>query len=92
MPSCNGSLAFFTEYLVTMTRLHPDLRSLLDEIEAFCKMTGDSPTQFGLKAMHDSHFVSRLRQGRDIRHKTEDKVRKFIRNKTVAAKRFNGHE
>lgn len=52
--------------------------TLLDEIEAFLKATGMSATAFGTKVLNDPPFVQQLRDGRDPKMSTAEKVRSFI--------------
>jgi hypothetical protein len=73
-----------------MKKLHPTVTSLLAEIEDFCRLTKTNPTQFGLRVMHDSHFVGRLKSGRSPELETIDRVRNYMKRKTIAAKPFNG--
>lgn len=51
---------------------------LLVEIENFLDASGMSPTAFGSEALNDPPFVSQLRQGRDVKVSTVDRVRAFI--------------
>jgi hypothetical protein len=55
----------------TADSVHP----LLREIEAFLEDTGMTPTAFGLQVMGDKGFVHRLREGRDFRNSTEQRIR-----------------
>lgn len=55
-----------------------DRDRLLAEIEAFLKSEGMNPTDFGRGALNDTAFVSRLRNGSDVRSKTAAKVREFM--------------
>jgi hypothetical protein len=64
-----------------MAKLDP----LLAEIEKFLKKRKISPTLFGKMALNDPRFVFQLRDGRDYRRSTEDRVRSFIRS-TAGAK------
>lgn len=52
--------------------------ALLIEIENFLDASGMSPTAFGSEALNDPPFVSQLRQGRDVKVSTADRVRAFI--------------
>ncbi len=52
---------------------------LLAEIEDFCRLHGLSETRFGELALRDKPFVSQLRQGRDLRTSTAEKLRQFMR-------------
>lgn len=49
--------------------------ALLQEIEAFCAKHGFSDWQFGEMALRDKHFVRQLRDGRDLRMSTVERVR-----------------
>lgn len=51
---------------------------LLSEIEAFCSFHELSEWQFGEMAMNDRHFIRQLREGRDVRVSTVERVRQFI--------------
>lgn len=53
---------------------------ILTEIETFMANEGISPRQFGIRAMGDSGFVYRLRQGLDIKARTLDRVRAFMQD------------
>lgn len=50
----------------------------LQEIEAFLRAHAMSAGRFGVLAMNDSGFVHRIRDGKDVRLKTMDKVRDFM--------------
>ena len=52
---------------------------LLSEIEDFCRLRSLSETRFGELVLRDKPFVSQLRQGRDLRASTADKLRQFMR-------------
>jgi hypothetical protein len=55
--------------------------TLLDEIEAFLRLTGMKPTRFSALATSDRHFVRHLRIGkRNVWPHTAAKVRSFMRN------------
>lgn len=60
--------------------IHPVIRELLDEIDAFRDLTGMSATAFGTEALNDSKFLSDLRAGRLPSVATMDKVRNFMRH------------
>ena len=53
---------------------------ILAEIEKFLNRTGMSPTRFGEKTMNDRALVMRLRDGRDLKLSTAEKLRAFMRN------------
>lgn len=52
---------------------------LLNEIEDFLKSSGMSATAFGTAALNDPPFVQQLRNGRDIKMSTAERIRAFIR-------------
>lgn len=52
--------------------------TLLQEIEAFLNRTGMSATAFGAKALNDPPFVQQLRDGRDPKMSTVDRIRDFM--------------
>ena len=54
------------------------LTSLLDEIEAFLLETGMKKTVFGLGAVKDGKFVTRLRSGAGVTLATADRVRAYM--------------
>ncbi|MEO1908775.1 MAG: hypothetical protein ABGX08_17310 [Citromicrobium sp.] len=51
---------------------------LLTEIDAFCAAHDMSPSRFGELAMNDKPFVTQLREGRDIRFSTAQRIRTFM--------------
>lgn len=51
---------------------------LLTEIEGFLEETGMSATRFGSLALNDPPFVAQLRDGRDCKLSTVEKVRSFM--------------
>jgi len=62
--------------------------ALLADIEAFLAEAEMAETTFGLRALNDGKFVSRLRSGAGITVKTIDRVRAYIateRAKTLPA-------
>lgn len=52
--------------------------TLLQEIEAFLLANSMSATAFGADALNDPPFVAQLRNGRDVKLSTAERVRKFI--------------
>jgi hypothetical protein len=58
-----------------MPQTDPALHPLVVEIERFLGATGMAPSDFGLQFMGDRSFVFELRQGRDLRYRTEQKLR-----------------
>jgi ketosteroid isomerase-like protein len=51
---------------------------LRQRIERFLKRTGMTPSRFGREVLNDSHFVSKLREGRRVREKTRIKVKAWL--------------
>lgn len=49
-----------------------------DEVEAFLRLTGMSPTRFSASATRDRHFVRKLRRGRRVFPDTMERVRSFM--------------
>lgn len=70
-----------------MKKLHPTAQQLLDEIEAYCKLTSTDRTTFGLEAVNDGHFIARMEQGRIPKIPTMDKIRTYMARKTKAVRR-----
>jgi hypothetical protein len=68
-------------------KLHPIAQQLLDEIEAYCKLTSTDRTAFGLEAVNDGHFIARMEQGRIPKIPTMDRVRAHMHKKTKAVRR-----
>ena len=66
----------------------------LKEIEAFMARTGVSPAKFGRDVANDGKFISRLRNGADVRLDTADRARAYMRDyKSASGKprpRFRG--
>lgn len=52
---------------------------LLSEVEFFLENSGMSATGFGIAVLNDPPFVMQLRNGRDIKASTAERVRAFIR-------------
>ena len=51
---------------------------LLREVEKFLRQNGTPPTRFGWEAMRDPRFVFDLRNGRDPRPETVERVRAYL--------------
>jgi hypothetical protein len=58
--------------------IHPTIRSLMAEIDAFRSRTGMSATAFGTLSLNDPKFVSDLYKGRTPSLSTLDRVRAFM--------------
>lgn len=70
-----------------MKKPHPVVVELLAEIEAYRARAGIDRTTFGLQAMKDGNFISRLEHGRSPRFDTIDRVRAFLDKKTKAVRK-----
>jgi len=70
-----------------MPKLHPTAQQLLDEIDAYCRLTRTDRTNFGLQALNDGHFIARMEAGRIPKIPTMDRVRAFMDKKTKAVAR-----
>jgi 2,4-dienoyl-CoA reductase-like NADH-dependent reductase (Old Yellow Enzyme family) len=55
------------------------MNELTREIEEYLYRSGMTATAFGRAVMKDPSFVFRMRNGRDQRQSTADKVREFIK-------------
>ncbi|WP_449395551.1 hypothetical protein [Devosia riboflavina] len=55
-----------------------EIGELLNQIETYCVDCGIEETTFGLRAVNDGKFVSRLRNGKTIHLKTLTKVLTFL--------------
>lgn len=52
--------------------------TLLSDIEKFTANNGLSEWQFGELALNDRHFIRQLRDGRDLRMSTVERVKCFM--------------
>lgn len=64
---------------------HQSGMTLLSEIEKFCTKHGLSERQFGTLALNDKNFIPQLREGRDLRLSTVERVRCFMSEQEKAA-------
>ena len=60
------------------TKIHPDVRRLLDEISDYRTRNNLDRTKFGILAANDGHLIPRLQSGRLPRLTTIDKVRAYM--------------
>jgi hypothetical protein len=51
---------------------------LLDQIEGYLTRSGTKASMFGRQAVGDPRFVQDLREGRRPRHKTQERVKRFL--------------
>lgn len=56
--------------------MNPD--TLLTAIEEFLAKTGMKPTRFGIEAANDPRLVFGLRDGREPRRATADRIREYM--------------
>jgi hypothetical protein len=61
-------------YFHTMSHLDP----ILSTIEAYLISAEMAPTAFGERAAGDRHLVRNLRDGRELRRATREKIQAFI--------------
>lgn len=61
-----------------------EISDLLKQIEAYCAEHRIEETTFGLRAVNDGKFVSRLRNGKTIQLNTLNKVLAFLRMSVAA--------
>jgi hypothetical protein len=69
-----------------MARLHPTVQALLAEVEAYRVRSGTDRTRFGLEAVNDGNFITRLEHGRLPTIRTIERVRAFIDRNSKAVK------
>ena len=60
------------------TKIHPDVRRLLDEISDYRTRNNLDRTKFGILAANDGHLIPRLQSGRLPRLTTIDRVRAYM--------------
>jgi len=70
-----------------MKKLHPAVEKLLAEIEAYRARSGLDKTNFGLLAVNDGHFITRVEAGRVPKLQTIDRVRDFMDRETKAVRK-----
>ena len=61
------------------------MTDLLECIERYLRETGTAPAVFGREVMRDPNFVFDLRDGRDYRRTTAEKVMDYISKRKDAA-------
>ena len=55
-----------------------DVKSILNEIESFCRKHDLAETTFGKQAVNDGKFVARLRAGKSVTLRTLERVRAYM--------------
>jgi homoserine dehydrogenase len=78
-PTTNGQRKEMPDYDTTTT-----VGAFRREIETYIEQSGLPATDFGKHSMSDPNFVFLLRQGRDIRTGTLDKVRRWMQDNPPA--------
>lgn len=63
---------------------HPQ-QPLLDAVEKFLDATEMAPTTFGREAVNDVNLVAQLREGREVRSRTQEKIFCFIGSRSIKA-------
>lgn len=53
---------------------------ILIEIEAFIARSGFNATKVGRLSTNDPSLVSELRKGRELRHRTRERIRSFMQD------------
>ena len=61
-----------------MTDIHPAVKKLLTEVEAYRARSGMTRTEFGLRAVHNGNVINRLEQGVVPTIRTIDRIRTYI--------------
>jgi hypothetical protein len=59
--------------------------TLIQQIEAFCAKHRLSERQFGELSLNDKNIIRQLREGRDLRLSTVDRLNAFMRDFQQAA-------
>ena len=54
------------------------METMLGDVEKFIKARGMTPSAFGRQSVGDPKLVFELRQGRELRSKTAQRVRDFM--------------
>lgn len=54
-------------------------QDLISRIEDFISRGGLSPTSFGVRCVNDPRLLADLKEGRELRRKTREKIEAFIR-------------
>ena len=63
----------------------PPMAALLSDIEAFLAASGMSESAFGTAAINDKHLIRQMREGRELKYETEQRIRSFIASYREAA-------
>ena len=53
---------------------------LIEEIDTILRLTGMKPTRLGTLALNDPSILQRLREGKDVRLSTADRLREFMKD------------
>ncbi len=79
----NGHLPLARGQLPTYS-VPMDEKDPLERVEGFLAASGMSPTALGAQAMGDSHFVFKLRAGRELRRKTRQRLLTWLSQREAA--------
>lgn len=60
-------------------KLHPAIADLIKDIDALIERHGITPTDFGLLSIGDPNLYRHLKNGRNPRFHTSDRIRTFMR-------------
>jgi DNA-binding phage protein len=66
-------------------KLHPAITDLLRDIDAFIGRFDMTPTDFGLLSIGDPNLYRHLKNGRNPRFATLDRIRSFMRKREERA-------
>lgn len=69
-----------------------DREKLISEIEAFAEATGLAESTIGGRAVKDSRFVSRLRDGKAVTFQNVERLRDFMRGYRATRRSATSHE
>ena len=65
--------------------MSPPMAALLADIEAFLEASGISESAFGTAAINDKHLIRQMRDGRELKYDTEQRIRSFMARYREAA-------
>jgi hypothetical protein len=63
-------------------KLHPTIASLVRDIDVYIERSGMTPTDFGLRSIGDPNLYRHLKNGRNPRLATMDRIRAFMSPQT----------
>lgn len=74
------------KYPITVRAMNDTRARLIRKIDRWIAANKISPSEFGLMALNDTGFVKRLRDGKDVRLKTVERIETFMRKPSDSAK------